>query len=199
MSAIILEMLFSHPDEKNKSAKEIMIFGEGMKNRRKQDLAMNYYQSNTKYKDYSFEFLNSIEVKQMINTELVELSIEWPGLAERVWDQISNRPRGNGCMFRFASPDTEKIDYTDDQLQELHEYLRYEIDGEPDTHIDESYLFIGSLWDDNSRVRIGSPVIIEAPSIQSASSVSEIFFRRNTHQTTLTDWCAPIYEAKHFT
>lgn len=135
----------------------------------------------------------------MINTELVELSIEWQELAQRVWDQIYNRPRGNGCMFRFASPETEQIDYSDDQLQELHEYLRYEIDGEMDANIGKSYIFIGSLWDDNSRVRIGSPMLIEAPSIQSASSVSEILFRRNTYQTTLTDWCAPIYEAKHFT
>ncbi len=130
----------------------------------------------------------------MVDSNLKSIDFEWAALKERILNQRKTRPRGIGCNFRFTSPEIDQSAYTKEDMEEIKAFLLDEINHQMSQSNDELFVFLGALWNSGSRVRIGSPILIEAPSMQCAANIAELHFNRQKHETVLTDWCPAIYE-----
>ena len=199
MSAILLELLFKNIEKGRDSEREIILYGDKKEDSEQQKLAISAYQAGTKYNNYRLIFRGSIVLNGMIDSNLKNIEYTWPVLEKRIYNQRKTRPRGQGCIFHFTSHDFDPLEYDEEYIKEAQEYLSYEIDQEANKNPNEKYIYLGALWDSESRPRIGSPIIIEAPSMLSASCITDLYFERQPNQTTLTDWCPPIYESNIIT
>jgi hypothetical protein len=114
---------------------------------------------------------------------------DWQELRDRVESERKTRPRGDGCIF-FGASDKLKADLPTADLEDLRGSIRYfmkeqRVQG-------PEYLFIGSAWDETTRMRTGKIGLFQASSIQLASSIVHLHYLGRRSVLTLTDWCCPI-------
>jgi hypothetical protein len=122
--------------------------------------------------------------------ELSSSRIDWEKVQRRQLKQRESRPRGIGCVFRGGSPESAG-DLTKEEVFGLRESIEYfmkehRIDEEP-------YLFVGSKWKQETRLRFGEISLFEACGIELASDIAQLHFLSEKCETTYINWCCPIY------
>ena len=193
MKAEILEILFPDPESDMDHESEIIAYGAHCQNSKTQDLLISKYHALTKYKGYGLKLKGAVSIKDMIGTDLRSIDINWDLLKERIQHQLKTRPRGIGCRFRFSHPEDNHPAFTNEHMEYINELLLDRINDELSQSKDVLFIFLGALWDSETRRRFGSPVLIEAPSMNCASNITELYLKRQRHQTVLTAWCPIIY------
>jgi hypothetical protein len=136
----------------------------------------------------------TLALPMRLNNRLVsergDTEIDWFEAQQRVKKQQKNRPRGIGCIFRGSA--NERHDpYSAEELDELRASIEYfmdehRTDGGP-------YLFVGSPWQLETRLRSGEVCIFEASGIELAADLVQLRFLTGYPLTTLTEWCASIF------
>ncbi len=129
--------------------------------------------------------------KSMVR-EHSQVDIDWLEIQQRQIEQHKNRPRGIGCTFRGGSPEPIE-DYTKEEVEDLRGSIEYFMD----EHRTSSnlYLFVGSLWRLDTRLRFGKIVLFEACGIELASDIVQLEYLSQKPETTYVNWCCPVYVA----
>ena len=197
MEALLINILCKSRDPDNRdSVRELIIYGRTLERIiYAQDTIIDKYVSSTKYKGWEIIYKGSWKIDILIKSDQTPLQFSWNELEKRIAEQRINRPRGDGCIFRGGSVEGYYMDNPKEYIKDQIDYLEHAISEQKKSNVKASYIYIGSLWDKKVQSRIGKPVLIEAPSIQYASEISDYYFLSSHPQTTLTDWCGPIYEA----
>ncbi|MEN8133599.1 MAG: hypothetical protein ABFS45_26235 [Pseudomonadota bacterium] len=116
--------------------------------------------------------------------------INWRDLQERQMAQHKTRPRGIGCVFRGGAPEPYE-DFTKEEMSDLRESIEHFMDEHRAG--DNSYLFIGSRWRLEDRLRYGKIAVFEACGIELASDIAQLEFLSQTSETVFINWCCTIY------
>ncbi len=118
--------------------------------------------------------------------------IDWEDIQERQFKQHKNRPRGIGCVYRGGAPAPESgEDLSKEEILELKESIEYFM--EEHGNGSESFLFVGSKWELETRLRFGKIMLFESCGIELASDISQLEFLSPKLEITYINWCCPIY------
>jgi len=182
-----------HPHDNSKHSEfEFTVVGNNLDRRDTEAQRIGeWFRENSNPVAESFTLAKPMNVNDFLVTEHNEYQIDWNEAQKRVENQRNTRPRGTGCVFRGSSPErNEAMPYSDGELVELQESIEYFMD---DHRVaGESYLFVGSLWRKDKRLRYGEICIFEASGIQLAADLVQIRFLSEFPRITLTEWCGPI-------
>jgi hypothetical protein len=127
-----------------------------------------------------------IRIQDGIYSENSSTTIDWLTLQSRIPVQDETRPRGIGCIFR--GPPFEE---THTSREDIEQRIKYFLEGHRVQG--SSFVFVGSKWNNRTRLRKAPVALFEASSIEHAADLVELHYLGSKPELTLTEWCCRIY------
>jgi hypothetical protein len=193
MEAHLYKLTIHRPAQKYPTENEFIVIGDDPEKRDAEAARIKaWHESNADKPIARIELSPPLRLNDRLLTEHGSRAVDWLTLQARVSEQAKKRPKGIGCIFRGPAGEApERYD-----AEEL-EMLRESIEAFMDEHRGQGavYLFVGSNWDSQTRLRKQPIRIFEASSIELAADIVQLHFLGPEPATTLTEWCCPIYTA----
>lgn len=153
---------------------------------------LNWYAENSKKQLHKSVLGSPQLVESILIHECSKSQIDWEDIQQCQLKQNESRPREIGCIFRGGAPAPESGEsLSKEETLELKESIEYFM--EEHRNSGKSFLFVGSRWELETRLRFGNITLIEACGIELASDIAQLEFFSQKLETIYINWCCPIY------
>jgi hypothetical protein len=179
------------------SRKEFIVYGRSEKEIEiTAERIFEWYRQAIAGKSYHMITKGPLPISQKIRRERAKKPIDWDLLCQRQQIQDKTRDRKQGrCIFR-GNLDNKRRPIPKDYKQEKEGCINYSLSIHRKPKQKQTYLFVGSEYNNRYNCRTGKVTLIEASSLDHAADICELIYLTNRPKTTLTEWCYPIYSSE---